>query len=244
MNGNPVIGEFVTANLRSSKVALSKTSKIIRFAKTHTMVPGIVLGLTGLKIKASRPGDMPGVKAYSAEILADRFTLNIDSCLFSKLHGVGCTWLEIEADNVDFQYGSYSTEEDSSDRNSGLHYTRNITFQHAFSAAPKVVVWLRDIHNIVRGKIYMECLATDINPTGFKLHIEGWSDTRICTAAASWVAYPSDKPGIASGSFSTEDTRSWAQPQLYNSAFAAFPSGVFQEPPMPFVALKQLDIDC
>lgn len=55
----------------------------------------------------------------------------------------------------------------------------------------------------------------------------------------SWVAYPSDRPRVASG---TQDTRSSVQPQVYNSAFEPFET-VFDHPPKVFLAINALEMD-
>ena len=121
--------------------------------------------------------------------------------------------------------------------------SRQITFERAYLSPPKVIVWLNSL-DLASGKGWrVSATATDVTPTGFTLHIDSWSDTVIYSAAAAWIAYPSDKAGVVSGSYSTSDVRPWDKPQLYNSGRADFPRGAFQRTPTVLFALNELDID-
>lgn len=204
------------------------------------MVPGLVVGLTA--VDASCNANVRA-KAYTSKIQRDCFTIHVDSWMDTKLYGAGCTWLQIKADDMDFQYGSYHTLEDHNWDKYPTQNTRKINFQRAYSATPTVVVWLTVIDIGHGGSWRMRSYATDVTATGFTIHIDSWCDSRLHSAMASWVAYPADRPGIASGNVSTDDIRSWAQPQVYNSAFRAFDAGVFEKPPRVFIALNALNID-
>lgn len=204
------------------------------------MIPGIVVGLTLVDICNKTT---VRVKGYASEIQLTGFKINLDSWSDTKLHGAACAWLEIEADDLDFQYGSYHTIEHYHWSKTPSQNTRKITFKRAYSSAPQVVVWLNlfDLGPQVDWRV--KTFATDVTTTGFTLHIDTWSDTKLMWTMASWMAYPTDRPGVASGSFSTRDIRSSGQPQVYNSAFEPFASGVFEKPPRVFLALNSLEID-
>lgn len=238
---NPIIGAFKTSDVRSSQKTRQKVSKTISFANQYAKIPGLVVGLTAVDIFH----DINiRVNAYPSEIRGDHFKINLDSWDDTKLHGAACAWLAIEADDVDFQYGSYHTSEDHSWPKAPLHNTRKITFKRKYTATPNVVVWLNvlDLGHVTNWRI--NSFATDVTATGFTIHIDTWDDTKLYSAVASWVAYPTNRPEVACGRFSTLDTRSPGQPQLYNSGFAAFETGVFEKPPRMFLALNSLDISC
>jgi len=85
--------------------------------------------------------------------------------------------------------------------------------------------------------------ATDVTATGFTMHLDTWWDTVLYVATAAWIAYPSDKAGVASGSYSTQDVRPWDKPQLTNSGRINFPAGTFTGNPNVLIAFNSLDID-
>ena len=71
-----------------------------------------------------------------------------------------------------------------------------------------------------------------------------WSDTTLHSAAASWIAYPADKPGVSSGNFSTSDVHSPTKPQLTNNKTISFPDAKkFKAVPQVFAAINAIDMD-
>lgn len=236
---NPVIGTFHTNELRSWKEVRHNTSKVVTFAEKYAMVPGLVVGLTELDIYR----DMNAcAKAFTSKIQCDRFEIHLDSWGDTKLYGAGCAWLQIEAHDVDFQYGNYYTVEDRPSTSTQMQNTRKIKFKRAYTAPPMVVVWLSLI-DLGQGSSWrIKVFATDVTTVGFTIHINTWGDSMLYNAVVSWISYPADRPGVASGCFSTLDRGSWAHPQLYNSAYEPFGDGVFEKPPRTFVAINSLDI--
>lgn len=236
---NPVIGTFHTNELRSWEEVRHNTSKVVTFAEKYAMVPGLVVGLTELDI--CRDVNVRA-KAFTSKIQRDQFEIHLDSWEDTTLYGAGCAWLQIEADDVDFQYGNYYTAEDRPWTASQMQNTREVRFKRAYTAPPMVVVWLSLIDLGQGGAWRIKAFAADVTAVGFTMHIDTWGDSMLYDAVASWAAYPVDRPGVASGCFSTLDTGSWAQPQLYNSAYEPFGDGVFEKPPRIFVAINALDI--
>lgn len=204
------------------------------------MVPGLVVGLTLLDVSAAAN---VRVNAYVNEVQREHFKINLSSWNDTDLYGASCAWMAIEADDMDFQYGSYHTTEDHDWRETPHHNTRNIRFKRAYPDTPKVVVWLNVIDLGCRENFRIKTFATNVTATGFTIHIDTWDDTRLFSGSASWVAYTTGRSGVASGCFSTIDIRSPRQEQAYNSAFEAFEKGVFEKPPKVFLALNALDID-
>lgn len=235
----PTIGKFHTNELRSWKQVRHKTSKGVSFADKYSAPPSLVIGLTAIDVGHHANAR---VKSYTSGIQPDRFEIHLDSWEDTKLYGAGCAWLEFEAES-DFQFGSYNTVEDHPWTRPQIHNTRKITFARAYSTTPKVVVWLSCI-DLSSGKNWrVKTFATDVSPVGFTIHIDTWADSILYTAVASWVAYSAGKEGVASGSFTTLDTRSWNKPQMYNSGHEGFQNGVFEKPPRMFLAINSLDID-
>lgn len=238
---NPAIGTFHTNELRSWKEVWQKTSKVVSFANKYSAPPNLVVGLTAVDV--GRNANVR-VRSSTSGVQHDRFEIHLDSWEETTLYGAGCAWLELEATESDFQYGSYHTIEDHPWTQPQIHNTRNITFARAYPAVPKVVVWLSCI-DLSSGKNWrIKTFATDVSAVGFTIHIDTWADSVLYTAVASWVAYSADREGVVSGSFSTLDSRSWTQPQMRNSGHEGFKGGVFEKPPRMFLAINSLDIDC
>lgn len=234
-----IIGRFHTSEVRSSKDVRHETSKLITFDPSYAMVPGIVIGLTSLDIDRDT---ISRVSAFASEIQCQGFKMHIDSWIDTKPYGAGCSWLQVEADDLDFQYGIYNTLEDHPSSVQQKCNTRQIKFKRAYARPPRVVVWLTSFAVGSGSSSRIRSFATGVTEVGFTIHIDTWADSRLYRAAASWIAYPQDRAGIASGSFSVNDLHSWTDPQLYNSAYEPFGIGIFDQPPRTFVALNMLDV--
>lgn len=235
---NPTIATFHTSEVRSSK-EVRETSKVVFLTPAYTMVPGLVIGLTALDIGGDT---IVRATAFASMIQRDRFEIHLDSWHDTKLYGAGCSWLQLEADDKDFQYGSYNTIEDHPSSAEQMCNTRKIVFKRPYASPPQVVVWLTAFALGSGSSWRITSFATDVTAVGFTIHIDTWADSKLYRAAASWIAYPPDRQGVASGNFSTLDLHSWAQPQSFNSAYEAFGNKIFQKPPRTFVALNSLDI--
>lgn len=183
------------------------------------------------------------VTCYPANTQSDSFTVNIDTWSGTNLYGASCVWLEIAADDPDFQCGSYHTLDYRPWNQPEMLNTRRITFAHPYPVPPTVVTWLTGFDMNREKNWRIRTFATDVSRTEFTLHIDTWGDSVLYTATASWVAYTAGKEGVASGSFNTLSLRSWRNPQSNNSAYERFNGAAFKEPPRVLLAINMLDID-
>jgi hypothetical protein len=85
--------------------------------------------------------------------------------------------------------------------------------------------------------------ADDISSKGFTINIETWADSILYAATVHWIAYPSDKAGVTSGTYKVTDNGPWNQPALENLGRVNFPAKTFKSPPVVLTALNRLDID-
>lgn len=236
---NPTIGTFHTNELRSSEKARIRTSKLVHFAHAYPVAPKLVVGLTAVDV--DRHANVR-VNSYATRIQGNQFEIHLDSWEKTQLYAAGCAWLELEANDPDFQFGSYNTREDHPWTKPQIHNARKIFFKNVYPAAPRVVVWLRSI-DLGSGKNWrIRAFATDVTATGFTIHIDTWADSVLHTAVACWLAYPAHRTGVASGNINTPDMRLWAQPQLQNSGHETF-TGALDKSPKVFLALNALDMD-
>lgn len=237
---SPKIGYFTTDEVHHWTDPWRRTSKIIPFRITYPTPPGLPVGINKMNISNS---DNIRINAYVDHTGRDRFTINIDSWLNTKLYTAGCAWMEIQSADQNFQFGRYSTTQDHPNHQSRT--SRVITFSRAYAAPPTVVVVLTslDIH-LVRGW-RVRTYVTDVTAVSFVIHIDSWDTTILYSAAATWIAYPVGMPGVASGRFDTRDVRPLHPPQENTAGHVGFNQGVFgATTPNVFVAFDSLDVDC
>lgn len=237
---NPVIGTFYAHDVRPPKNPCLKTSLEIPFASPYPVAPGLPIGLNMLDIPNA---DNIRVSATADNIRADRFEVGIKTWANPIVRDGGCTWLEVEASDPDFQFGKFDTTEDYPWTEQHTHHTRVITFPRPYHTPPKVVVWLTTIDMCFGHDWRVRAYETNVTAKGFTLHIDTWGDSVLYFATATWVAYPADKPNVSSGKFSTLDVRPENCPQLYNSAYVNF-GNTFTTPPRILLAFNSLSISC
>lgn len=236
---SPTIGYFNTGEVHHWRHPWERTSKIVNFATTYPTPPGLPVGINTMDIGNN---DNIRINAYASNTGRDRFTINIDSWLNTRIYSADCAWLQIPSDDQNFQFGRYSTAEDH------LHHqtrtSRLITFPRAYAAPPTVVVMLTGL-DMQHNKFWrVNTYVTSVTATNFIIHIDTWHDTILHSAAATWVAYPASMPRVSSGRFSTQDVRPLHPAQRETIGHVSFGQGVFTTRPHALLAFNSLDIDC
>ncbi|KAF9063987.1 hypothetical protein BDP27DRAFT_1367607 [Rhodocollybia butyracea] len=174
-------------------------------------VPQILLGLNWFDI-GYRTNFR--IRSLVEQVTTSSCTINLQSWADTVNYSTGVSWLQIPANNQDFQGGTFDTTDPS--RTTALGPGRNL-----------------------RAKVY----ATDVQTDSFNIHVDSRSDTLLWNAGAAWFAYPTNKKGITSGTCNTSDVRSWEQAtQLANSKPVTFPNQTFDKAPRIFMAVNDLDI--
>lgn len=233
---NPIIGTFHTGEVRPWDIPQQNTEKVITFQNPYSTPPCLLLGFNEFNT-----GSSPKVQVSACTIQKDRFTAHIDG---GDLYSCGCTWLEVAANDPDFQFGTFNVLEDHHPTNPKDRTARLITFPRAYSAPPKVVVWLTAFSMHAKKSLCVTAYAANITATSFTINLGSWSDTVLYSATATWVAYAADKANIFSGRFKTEDVRPWNDPQLNNSKYVEFGKNIFSAPPRIFSTIDTISIDC
>lgn len=239
---NPVIGTFDTHEVRPWNQPRAGTSRTVYFTSPYHTSPGLPVGLNMLDMANA---EMIRVKALTNNIQNDSFKVSVDAwSATTKLYSGGCTWLEVEKDDPDFQFGTFNTLDNYHWDNPQKLHTRLVTFPRAYSSPPRVVVWFTILEMTKEFDWRVKTYETNVTATGFTLHIDSWGDSVLRFATATWVAYTSNKPSISSGKFSTLDARPANAPQSYNNGYVKFDSNVFATPPRVLVALNSLEMSC
>ncbi|KAM5531017.1 hypothetical protein V8D89_015344 [Ganoderma adspersum] len=234
------VASFNTTDVRPWDKPEKKAHKRMLFPTTYDSPPKLVVGLNSLDV-----GKDANIRviAFADNISTSSANVHIDAWSDTDLYSAGCAWFPVPSDDPDFQVGEFSTTEDHPVQNPQRKTSGWITFERAYASPPKVVVCLNEL-DMDRGKNWrVKATTTHVTTRGFILHLDTWSDTVLYSAKAAWIAYPSDKPGIVSGSFNTQEVRPPREPQLSNFGRVFFPCGAFRQAPTVFLAFDSLDVD-
>ncbi|KAG8995394.1 hypothetical protein FRB94_009185 [Tulasnella sp. JGI-2019a] len=143
------------------------------------------------------------VRAYADNPVASSAIIRIATWGDIILNSGGYTWFEVGKNDRAFQYGIVSTMR----LDQSKEIFQEILFEKAFAEPPKVISWLNLI-DIDRN--YNCCIYTDVrnvNRTGFTLHIATCADTIVHAVSTTWIAHPTNRSNITSGSYLTGDFR-------------------------------------
>ncbi|KAJ8109810.1 hypothetical protein ONZ43_g6032 [Nemania bipapillata] len=228
---NVEIGVFNTIAVTSPGAAVKNHRTIVGFAKEYSTSPAFTVGLNFLDFDKSHN---LRIRSKVDTVLPSQAMLNLQSWGDTVQNASGVSWFLYPSDDNDIQGGSFTT------KNAGADTT--ITFRHEYSSIPRVVVFLTALDVDKSTNCCVKAYASNVTTRGFKLHIETWSNSKLSECGASWVAHPVDKPGIFSGSFSTQDATSCTTAQVNKKGTLLFTPS-FDKPPKMFLALNMLDID-
>jgi hypothetical protein len=233
--GNP--DTFNTMDVRPHDQPQQENYKVLSMS---TNPAGFPIGLTYLDIDGH--SDIR-IKAFAELVTPDQVKIHLDTSADSVLYSAGCTWLTTYANDRDFQFGEFSTTDDHPFDKPQPQTSRKITFPKPFHGKPpNVIVWLNEFHMSNGANWRCKAYVTNITADSFVIHIDSWASTTLYSATASWIAYPSNRPNIASGSFNTMDVRPWYIPKKKNKGRTEF-HRTFESIPRVFAALNWLDIE-
>ena len=236
-----VVPSFNTIEVRSWDKPTNETFKKEELSKTYASPPTLALGLNWLDIANNAN---IRVKTFADNIATASADIHINSWADTTLYSAGCTWLEVAANDPDYQIGQFSTTDDHPWDKPQKETSRNITFPRAYASPPKVIVWLNGLDMANDKNWRINATATNIATTGFTIHLDTWADTVMYSASAAWIAYPADKANVTSGTYNTQDVRPWNNPRIDNSGRVDFPAGALAGSPKVLIALNSLDVDC
>ena len=229
-------GQFNTQQIRPWNQPQQTNETEVYLSKKYNQPPALAVGLNTLDIDASRN---IRITAIAKNILQDKFTAGLNCWADTILYSAGMTWLELPR-FLGFQTGAFSTQEVRPWNQPQLQNSKRINFATAFSSPPRVICFLTCLDMSKDSNWRASVYSTDIDKSGFTIHIDSWADTTFYSGSATWLAYPADTPNVTSGRFSTSDIRPWNQPWSDNSGTKSW--GIqFSKVPKVFMALDQLD---
>ncbi len=209
-------GIFNTTDVRPWDQPQLVTSKAMTFLPPFAVAPTIALGLSQLDI--SNAANLR-ISADAANLSATGFTASLTAWADTVLYDAACAWLAVPAGDPYFQIGTFG----------GAAGALRILFPRAYSAPPKVVVWLRQLDMANNANVRINVSATDIDARGFTANIMTWADSTLYSAGLVWIAFPADTPGVVTG--------------VFNPPGAGVTFSSFTQPPLVAVGLNYLDVD-
>ncbi|THG96395.1 hypothetical protein EW026_g5430 [Hermanssonia centrifuga] len=232
-------GSFNTMSIRSWDRPANENVGTINFTIPRPSPPTLLLGINwfdmGFNVNTRLLCKVVNVAQTSASINLQSFS---DTVNYSS----GCSWLTVPSGDSDFQSGHFSTADDHVWSSPQALTSRKITFAKAYSAPPKVVVWLDSIDVGYNCNPRFTVFASDIQADGFTIHVDTWGGSNLYLGGATWAAYSANRTDIRSGSYNITDVRSWDSPQLLNAGQVAFGGANFSKLPNVFMALNSIDV--
>ncbi|KAM0321787.1 hypothetical protein ACHAQA_009883 [Verticillium albo-atrum] len=191
------------------------------------------------------------VRAAADRVSEEEFVLNVDSWADTQLFNATPTWIEFSAADSAYEVGEFKTLDNralgklaSPDGDGICRDTEHFDFpEDKFAEPPNILVWLSALDLDRANNWRVRAKVNNVTSTGFDLVIESWADTKLYSAAASWVAYPKNSEEAVGGRISTSELREWFPAVANNSKKVKFPPKFFDRAPKVFVALSELDMD-
>ncbi|KAG8703282.1 hypothetical protein FRC09_004260 [Ceratobasidium sp. 395] len=185
--------------------------------------------------------DRGGNISIKAHVIGNsgKTTTHLDASGDTILYSAGSTWLNVCKNDRDFQFGTFSTV---GHEKSSPSWSIPVTFDKSFGSVPKVVVWFQEFEFDKAHNWRLQASAENITATGFTLKLSTWGDSKLYKAGVTWIAHPSNRSNITSGTFDTREFRPWSAPKLDNKKSITFDKK-FDTAPRCYVGLNLFDID-
>ncbi|KAG6377579.1 hypothetical protein JVT61DRAFT_15397 [Boletus reticuloceps] len=232
----PVLCKFDTQTIHPSANPQTDTRTTVCFPRQLVARPRLSHGIRALDVDKNANIRIRSTLPYFTNTWVD---CHVETWCDTTLYwGIDDIFVLTPAD-LDFLTGEHMRESHNPS-------TVRINFERPFVTPPKVVVFLNliDLDNNYSWRLSVS--ASNIDRSGFTLHIETWGDTILYYARACWIAYPEDREHIFSTSVNTMDLNpgSVTKPQPKHSRDITFDTVGFWKNPSVFVALNFLDVDC
>lgn len=221
-----MVGSYATSHVWPGGIKSGQGSEVVCASQIAT--PQVAIGLTMLDI-SNEAGVRIG--ASVTNISSNQFTIHVGTWANSVIYNAAMSWLALDADNPYFQIGVFDSRHVRPWNKPG-NVIHRVNFSRTFESQPKVVVGIRrlDISNNWRFRVY----ATDIDTKGFTIHAITWGGTILSSVQVTWIAFPANKDGVWSGSFSSDNSPG-------NFSGQADFGVTFSKMPSVFMALTEFD---
>ena len=232
----PFLCEFATQSVRPTTNPQSDTRATVCFPRRLVALPRLPHGIRVLDVDKNTNIRVKSTLPYFTNSWADCHLIAWSN---TRLYNAVDDIMVLTPADLDFLTGEHMrTSKDPS--------SVRVNFERRFVTPPKVVVFLNYIDLDKNQNWRLNVRASDIDTSGFMLHIETWGDTTLYAAQACWIAYPEDREHIYSTSVNTMDLNVGhvTERQPSHARDITFETAVFWKNPSVFLALNFLDVDC
>ncbi|KAK6540376.1 hypothetical protein TWF694_009177 [Orbilia ellipsospora] len=230
-------GFFNTLEIRNSDAPSQQNVKTRNWQLSYSITPRSAVGLNMIDMSCNTNLRL---SCSIENATAQNFTASITSWDDSILYTGGMTWVEAGPGFDTVRMGTFHTTEVRPSNKPQAETSKRIIFHAPFAVPPKVVVWLSAFGMDKGANWRIKTYATDVGKDGFTVHVDSWADTMLYSASVNWLAYPADSTRIGSGTFSTDDIRSWENPRAENAGIANF-TAKYTKTPKVVLALSSFD---
>ncbi|KIW29918.1 uncharacterized protein PV07_05703 [Cladophialophora immunda] len=194
-------GTFDSTKYRAWDEPQPLLAEWVRFGQSFAAPPKIALGLQHLNAKEG--SSTAGVSVYADGVTESGFVMHLDAVADSEIYTAVCTWIAAPpysaVNTTQYQVGHWSTLESHPRGQTQAETSSRISFGYKFDVAPHVVLWIDGFEMASARDWRLKTYATDIDLTGFTIHIDTWNDTILYVGNASWVAWPASTPNVVTG---------------------------------------------
>lgn len=112
-----------------------------------------------------------------------------------------------------------------------------------YNGAPQLPMGLTSLDIDQKANIRIRAFSSDVTQEKFKASLESWADTVLYSASLTWLECSNSRfDYLQTGTYNTQETRPWNNPQLTQSARINF-AKPFSSPPKVVTSLQELDMD-
>ncbi len=162
-------------------------SKKIKFDRCYAAPPTIVVFFYYLDLPTG--GDAYRVTAYAEDVTTTGFTVGARTWSSSKLYAAGVGWIAVPADSKMFRAGNYSTSELHHYTQPAQKHAKSLAFSSPIRDNPQIFTALNHIDMPNAQNLRIQLNEETVSGKGFTWHIDAWSDSKISSAGASYLAY-------------------------------------------------------
>ncbi|KOC12867.1 hypothetical protein AFLA70_332g001031 [Aspergillus flavus AF70] len=231
------VGMFNTIEVATGNKSQQVFVTTVPWNRKYSSPPAMVWGFNHLDIPSNRN---LRIQANITDKGPDHFKARIGTWMNSEIHSAGMTWIEVGPDCGFVHTGSVSLRDIPGWQKKPSQNSKRVTFLTPFKNQPKVVCFLTLLDFFQGEDWHVKTYATNIDHTGFTIHMDTRSSGVMHGVCVSWFAYEAGRPDMISGRFSTNDIRVPSQ-HRHDATSAVIFDKTFSRTPKVLLALDELD---
>ena len=162
-------------------------SKKVKFDRCYAVPPTVLVFFYYLDLPTG--GDAYRVSAYAEDVTTTGFTVGARTWSSSEFYSAGVGWIAVPADSSVFRAGTYSTSELHHYTQPAQKHSKSLAFSSPTRDNPQIFTALNHIDMPNAQNLRIQLNEDTVSGKGFTWHIDAWSDSKISSAGASYLAY-------------------------------------------------------